>query len=144
MSTSLPLQTPPDTCTIAEFLEGLGLEATLENRKRAYGLVQTYAQQTGVVFDHQPQNYQLLIPLDVRDVLAQTWALSAEVGLPPARLLALWLHHRQAMLAYFTGTQPGLAAPQSSSAEPHPILLDISATLHRLRRELLYPEIPLD
>ena len=133
-----------DSLTVAQFLEGLSLTPNNENRKRAYSLLHAYSLQTGVVFERHPQSHELLIPEDVRAVLGKTWALSAEVGLPPARLLALWLHHRQAMLAYFTGTQPGLAAPQSSSAEPHPILLDISATLHRLRRELLYPEIPLD
>lgn len=120
------------TYTVAEFLESLSLTPNLENRKRAYGLIQTYALQTGTTFEHQPQNYQLVIPSEVRDVLAQTWILSAEIGLPPSRLLHLWLHHRQAMLTYF-----GKDLAPAPEPATWPLLLEMAATLRRLRPELL-------
>ena len=125
--------------TVAEFLEGLSLTPSTENRKRAYALLHAYALQTGIVFERHPQSHELLIPRNVREVLGKTWVLSAEVGVTAPRLLALWLHHRQAMLDYFTDGLPGLdAAPAALSHDAR--IEEMAATLRRLRPELLLPE----
>lgn len=128
-----------DTCTVVQFLEGLSLTPNTENRKRAYALLHAYTLQTGYLFERHPRTHEMLIPAQVRDTLGKTWVLSAEVGVPPARLLALWLHHRQAMLDYFADGLPGLGitpAPLNHDA----VLEEMAATLRRLRPELLIPE----
>lgn len=131
--------TSDSSITIAEFLDGVGLEATLENRNRLSALIQAYALQTATFFESHPETHELLIPANVADVLTQTWMLSDELAVPAGRLLAMRLHYRNTMMLYLIGHSARPPAP-----DPHPILLDISATLHKLRRELLYPEIPLD
>ena len=120
--------------TVTEFLESLNLTPDTEHRNWACALLHAYSLQTGVVFERHPQSHELLIPEDVRAALSKTWALGNEVGPPSPRLLALWLHHRQAMLTDF-GTQPGPKPHGTPSAPPQPRATPV--TLHTSRRELL-------